>query len=171
MIQLNKLWILIILILFNSCYTVKKMNKQVVKGYTTYPVEFTQTVSNLLPVKEKDSTSISVKYIPGDTIKITKLIKADCDSIKPDSNGKRIVYLKGEDNYIHDTITNTITNIKVIEDTKKIITLTNQLNASNIQVSKKDTTINIMKWSLISLAGLFILLFFLRKIPFIKNII
>lgn len=161
--------IIILVIFFSSCYSVKRMNNQVVKGYNTYPVEFTQTVSNLLPVKETTIRTVDTIYKPGNTIFDTAYIKADCDTVKINKDGKKIVYIPGKLRV--DTVYINTKDSVIVKDTRELTAVTNKLNAANVQISKKDTTINIMKWSLISLGGLIILFLIAKRIPFLKNII
>lgn len=165
--------LLFLLVLFSSCYTVKTMNRQVTKGYVTYPVEFKDLVIKLVPVETKDSVNTTIEYIPGDTITKTIYTKADCDTIKPDASGKKIVYLEGKYRIVHDTIYKDRTHYKTVKDTREIDVLTSKYNNANIIIAKRENTINILKWTLISLGALiagYILIFKVSIFSKIKNL-
>lgn len=144
-----------ILLIFSSCYTVNKMNRQVTKGYIEYPIEFTETVTKLLPVKESDSVNTKIEYIKGDEIIDTIFIKADCDTVLPNKDGKKIVYLQGKNILRVDTFQKEIVNIKTVEDTRKITILNNEKSKLSEELAKKKNTIKIMSWVL-SVLGIII---------------
>lgn len=146
--------ITIILLVFSSCYTVKTMNRQVVKGYNTYPKDFTQTVSNLLPVKEVVVRTIDTIYKEGEVVNDTTYITADCDTVKANKEGKKIVYVPGKLRI--DSFYVTIKDSMTIKDTRELTVLTNKYNDANITIAKRDNTIVIMTWTLGILGALIV---------------
>lgn len=154
------LYLILILFCFSSCYTTNKMNKQVTKGYVTYPIEFTETVIKLLPVKEKDSISTIVEIIKGDTITDTSYVYVDCDTVVITKENDRVVKIPSVTKVIKDTIKTKEIQIKTIEDTRKITVLNKEkeeLLISNTSKSSKIKYLTILSSLLLSIIILYLL--------------
>ena len=95
--------ILLILIIFQSCYTVQKAKRQVIKADMNYPEMFTNYVVKAYPVK--DSVVEKIKVVKGkDIIKYDTIKEIDCDSVISDTITNNKVLIRFKTLYRTDTI-------------------------------------------------------------------
>jgi len=159
----NLVILLVSVILFSSCYSVKKMNTQVVKGYLTYPEEFIQTVSELLPVKETTIRSVDTIYKEGLLRIDSVFLTADCDTIKPNSEGKKIVYLPGTTKTRVDSFFVHTRDSIVVKDNKETIAITNKFNNQSKELAAEKNTNKILGWTLAGILFLIIVYLVIKK--------
>jgi len=101
-----KKYIFIILVIFQSCYTVKKAQKQVIKADLTYPEMFTNYVVKAYPIK--DSIIEKIKIVKGkDIIKFDTIKEIDCDSIVSDTIIDNKVLIRYKTIFRTDTVQTT----------------------------------------------------------------
>lgn len=120
--------ILIILIIFSSCYTAKKAQRQVQRANLEFPLVTTDFCAITFPIKEKLVEKI--KFIKGEAIIKTDTLTIDCDSVVADKNKDNKVLIKYRNIYQTDTIVKTITIEK--ENTARI---------TNLQIQIEDLTL------------------------------
>lgn len=118
-------YVIIILILLSSCYTVKKAQRQVIKADMNYPEMFTAYALKAYPTK--DSIIEKIKVVKGaDIIKYDTVKEIDCDSIVNDTIIDNKVLIRYKTIYRTDTIET----IKKVfkENTSKVTNLNLQIN-------------------------------------------
>lgn len=162
----NFIQIVIILILFSSCYTIKTAQKQVIKAHLNYPETTSGFCAETFPVKE--NVVEKTKFIKGETIVKKDTVTVDCDSVVNDKNTSNKVLIQYETIYQTDTIFKE----KIIEkeNTAKTKSLQLQLKAKNKiiadkedVISEKQQLIEMLKYGLIALIIAVLLLIFIKR--------
>ena len=134
---MKKLILLIIVIFFSSCYSLKKAQKQVAKAHYRFPIATSNFCSETFPVKENIVEKTIFKK--GTTIVKTDTISVDCDSVVEDKTSPNKVLIRLQKH----TRTDTIFKEKIIvkENTAKIKHLELQIQSRDRTIQKKESVI------------------------------
>jgi hypothetical protein len=124
--------LLIVLMVFQSCYTVQKAQKQIIRAHVSYPELMPDFCSSTFPTK--DSTVVKTKFIKGKETFKTDTITIDCDSVVSDFDKENKVFIKREEGFRVDTVY--IDKIKTVRDTALEIKLQNDINKQKNDIRK-----------------------------------
>ena len=128
--------LLMIVLMFSSCYTPKKALKQVVKAYINYPELMPDFCAKTFPTK--DSTIVETKFIKGKEIIKTETITIDCDSVVNDADKTNKVLIKYKDILRVDTVF--VHKTKTLRDTALEISLQNNINNLKASLIEAENT-------------------------------
>lgn len=132
---------MIIVLMFTSCYTAKKAQRQVLRANLEFPLVTTDFCSTNYPVKE--SVKETIKIIQGKDIVKVDTVTVDCDSVVSDDKIDNKVLIKWKTIYRTDTIIKT--KIVYQENTAKVTNLELKVKERDKSIIEKDTKIAQLK--------------------------
>ena len=150
---------LLIIIIFSSCYSAKKAQKEVIKAHLTFPKVTSNFCAETFPVKE--SVIEKIKFIKGKEIIKTDTITVNCDEVVRDSKIDNKVLVRYKTIYQTDTIVKEKT--KTIENTAKIKSLQLKIVEKETEIAEKQKTIDLLKYLLGASIIALLLLIFIKK--------
>lgn len=145
--------LLLLTILFSSCYSLQKAKKDLLKIESKHPQLIPKRCIEKYPVKEKIVEK--TKFIKGETITKTDTLTIDCDEIVKDTIKENKVKIK----YLNKFRTDTIYKKVIVEKevTAKIDLLNVKLNKEKIKNTKLEEQLKKekkYKWYFFSLIAL-----------------
>jgi len=137
----NLIQILIILIVFTSCYTAKQAQRDIIKADLNHPIVTSGFCAEKFPVKE--SVKETIKFLKGETIVKTNTVTVDCDSIVSNEKIDNKVSVKYNTIYRTDTVFKE--KIVFQENIAKVSNLELKVKEKDKSIAEKDNKINDLK--------------------------
>jgi len=136
---MKKIAILLTIILFSSCYTVKDARQDVLKAHAYFPITTSGFCATTFP--SKDSIIENTRIIQGKDRVITKEVLIDCDSVVKDTINSNKVVTKWKYSVRTDTV---VVNKEIYKENTAKLQL-EQIKYSELQQKLQDRQIQLEK--------------------------
>ena len=132
-----------------ACRSPRKAERQLQRAHSEFPTLTAKACADWYPVKTHDS--VRVEFRKGETVTRLDTVRVDCDEIRPDSGGRRVVYARCPPCQTRtDTLLRTWTQVR--ENTARVREL--QAEVQEERDEKRDAESSCGMWRFIALLAL-----------------